>query len=154
MTVLERLDAEVAVRDVMVAYMAACDAHDADAVADLFWPDATAEGQRDGERTFLLEGREAVRADWAEACARLSFCTHHLTNEELVVRDATIAEGRWCYFEPATNRGTLAAWTAGRYHHVLTARHGVWRFASFTIETLLQAPYGAGWDRVPIVNLP
>lgn len=147
-----RLDAEVAVRRVMVAYMAACDAHDADAVAELFWPDAVAEGRRDGAVTFRLEGREAVRADWREACARLTFCVHHLTNEEIVV-DGDRAEGRWCYLEPATNRGTLAAWTAGRYHHTLTAREGTWRFATFTIETLLQAPYADGWADVPIVEL-
>jgi len=152
-SVLEALDAEVAVRRVMVAYMAACDAHDADAVAELFWPDAEAIGTRDGEEQWRCSGREAVRADWAEACARLTFCVHHLTNEEITVAGSS-AEGRWCYFEPATNRGTLAAWTAGRYHHTLTERDGEWRFSTFRIETMLQAPYDLGWVGDPIVELP
>ena len=114
--------------------------------------DAEAIGTRDGVEQWRCSGREEVRADWADACARLTFCIHHLTNEEISVAGPT-AEGRWCYFEPATNRGTLAAWTAGRYHHTLTERDGEWRFSTFRIETLLQAPYDLGWVPDPIVEL-
>ncbi|MCU1497176.1 MAG: hypothetical protein JWM47_1129 [Acidimicrobiales bacterium] len=150
---LTALDAEVAARAVMVAYMAACDAHDADAVADLFHHDAVWIGTEGGRETARLRGREAVRAEYRTACARLTFCVHHLTNEELVVDDHGV-EGRWCYLEPATNRGQLAVWTAGRYHHRFTEVDGVWRIASFTIETLVQAPYAEGWGRVAVVVLP
>jgi len=149
---LERLDAEVAVRRVMVAYMAACDAHDADAVAVLFHEDALWESTRPDAPPPLV-GRDAIRAEYAEACARLTFCVHYLTNERIRV-EGDRAEARWSYFEPATNRGSLAVWTAGRYEHTLTRRDGVWRFAHFRIAAQLAAPYETGWSPEPRVPLP
>lgn len=149
--VLEGLDAEVAVRGVMVAYMAACDAHDADAVAELFHDDALWVSYVKGGTT--LYGREAVRQDYAQACARLTFCVHYLTNERVVI-DGDRATAGWSYFEPATNRGDLAVWTAGRYRHVLTRREGIWRFAEFGIHACLAAPYDTGWIPDPKVPLP
>lgn len=146
------LDAEVAVRKVMTAYMAACDAHDADAVAELFHEDAVWASLVPGAGP-PLHGREAVRAEYAVACARLTFCVHYLTNERIRV-DGDRAEAGWSYFEPATNRGTLAVWTAGRYRHVLTRRDGVWNFAEFRIHGVLAAPYDVGWVPNPKVPLP
>jgi len=149
---LEDLDAEAAVRRVMVAYMAACDAHDADAVAELmhedvvFWPLVPG-------AAISLRGREEVRADYAVACARLTWCVHHLTNERIRV-DGDRAEACWSFFEPVVNRGDLAAWTAGRYRHVLERRDGVWRFAEFGIVGVLAAPYATGWVPEHKVPLP
>jgi len=148
--VLSRLDAEVAVRAVMVAYMQACDDHDADAVAELFHPDAVWESLLEGGGPPLL-GRDAVHAEYAVACARLTFCVHHLTNERIDVRGDT-ALASWSYFEPATNRGTLAVWTAGRYEHELTRVDGTWRFSRFRIGSVLAAPFATGW--VPDAKVP
>ena len=149
---LKDLDAEAAIRRVMVAYMAACDAHDADAVAELFHPDAIWEPLVPNGEPPLL-GREAVRAEYAAACARLTFCVHHLTNERIAV-DGDRADAGWSYFEPATNRGDLAVWTAGRYRHVLTRRGGVWRFQEFRIVGVLAAPFDSGWTPEHQVPLP
>jgi uncharacterized protein (TIGR02246 family) len=142
------LDAEVAVRRVMVAYMRACDNHDADAVAELFHPDAVWIGT--GEQ---LEGREEVRSTYRVACARLTFCVHYLTNEWIRV-DGDTALARWCYFEPATNRGDLAVWTAGRYDHELIRCDGTWMFWRFGIRPVLASPYDQGWGETPQVELP
>ncbi|MDY7105613.1 MAG: nuclear transport factor 2 family protein [Actinomycetota bacterium] len=141
-SVLSTLDAEAAVRRVMVAYMAACDAHDADAVAELFHPDAVFVSL--SSDTPPTHGREAVRADYAVACARLSFCAHYLTDERIEI-DGDTARAQWAYLEPATVRHTTQMWTAGRYDHVLTRRDGVWKFAQFRIGAVLGAPYEGGW---------
>lgn len=147
----EDLDAEVAVRAVMTAYMQACDGHDADAVAELFAIDADwVSLLPDGE---VLHGREAVRESYAVACARLSFCVHFLTNERIAV-DGDRARAAWSYFEPATNRGELAVWTAGRYDHDLIRVDGVWRFATFRIGSALAAPFADGWVPDHKVPLP
>ncbi|CAN5600242.1 hypothetical protein BH10ACT3_BH10ACT3_08520 [soil metagenome] len=146
------LDAEAAVRRVMVAYMAACDAHDADAVADLMHPDVIFEPLIPGTGGGL-NGREEVRADYRIACARLTYCVHYLTNERIRV-DGDRAEAGWSFFEPATNRGDLAVWTAGRYRHVLTRRDGVWKFAEFRITGVLAAPFATGWVPEHKVPLP
>lgn len=150
--VVETLDAEAAVRRVMTAYMAACDAHDADAVADLFHDDATWLSLNPGAGD-VLNGPEEVRAEYAIACARLTFCVHFLTNEQIDV-DGDHARARWSYFEPATNRGDLAVWTAGRYDHDLERRDGVWKFSTFRIMSALAAPYGAGWVPDHQIRLP
>lgn len=149
---LSDLDAEAAVRRVMVAYMAACDAHDADAVAELFHEDAIWEPLLPGTGEPLL-GREAVRAEYAVACARLTFCVHYLTNERIRVQGDRATAG-WSYLEPATNRGDLAVWTAGRYRHVFTRRDGVWKFAEFRITGVLAAPFDQGWVPEHKVPLP
>ncbi|MCU1453685.1 MAG: hypothetical protein JWN46_1831 [Acidimicrobiales bacterium] len=151
MTVVEDLDAEVAIRAVMVAYMAACDAHDADAVAELFEEDARWESLRPG--TTPLDGREEVRRTYAVDCARLTFCVHHLSNERITV-DGDRAVAGWTYFEPATNRGDLAVWTAGRYRHELRRRDGVWRFTVFRVGGVLAAPFATGWVPEHLVPLP
>lgn len=144
------LDAEVAIRSLMVSYMRACDDHDANAVAELFHDEAVWESARSGDR---LVGRGAIRAAYAADCARLTFCVHYLTNEWIHI-DATRAKARWCYFEPAVNRGELAVWTAGRYDLEL-ARHGDrWGFTSFYISPVLAAPQQDGWGTVPVVALP
>jgi uncharacterized protein (TIGR02246 family) len=149
---LADLDAEAAVRRVMVAYMAACDAHDADAVAELMHEDVVFRPLLPDAEPSLI-GREAVRADYAVACARLTWCVHHLTNERIRV-DGDRAEAGWSYFEPVVNRGDLAAWTAGRYRHVLERRDGVWKFAEFRILGVLAAPYDTGWVPEHKVPLP
>ena len=152
MSRVQLLEAEVAVRSVMTAYMAACDQHDADAVANLFEPDAVWCSLADPEGTPLV-GREAVRAEYALACSRLTFCVHYLANERIrVVSDE--AFGAWSYFEPVTNRGNLAVWTAGRYQHTFGRIKGVWRFRRFGIQSALAAPYNVGWVPTPEVALP
>ena len=150
MKLLDDLESEIAVHDVMVAYMAACDLHDADAVADLFHEDGVWKSRLQPDEPII--GREAIRATFREACARLSFCVHYLTNESIVV-DGSKAHARWRYFEPAINRGDLAVWTAGRYWHEFTRRDGLWRFQNFEIEPVLASPYESGWAVAPKVAL-
>jgi len=150
MKVLHELDAEVAIRRVMVAYMDACDRHDPDAVAALFVEDAVWEDPRDRSQTLL--GREAVRRSYADATARLTFCVHYLTNERITV-NGNHAVARWSYFEPAVNRGTLAVWTAGRYHIDFRQTRDRWQFSHFRLSAQLAAPYADGWTPQPKVAL-
>ena len=152
MITLDDLDAEVAIRALMVAYMAACDDHDADAVAELFAEDAVWSSLRPGAEPPLL-GREEVRRTYAVDCARLTFCVHYLTNERISV-SGDRATAAWTYFEPATNRGDLAVWTAGRYEHELARHGGIWRFTSFCIGSVLAAPYRQGWVPDHAIALP
>jgi uncharacterized protein (TIGR02246 family) len=148
---LDNLDGEVAVRALMVAYMRACDEHDADAVAVLF--DEAAVWETPGDPSSVLNGRQEVRAAYAVACARLTFCMHFLTNEWIRV-DGDRAWARWCYFEPAINRGELAVWTAGRYDHELVKKGGQWLFSRFRLTAVLAATQADGWGTVPKVPLP
>jgi hypothetical protein len=147
--ILEQLEIEHDVREVMVAYMRACDLHDPDAVVQLFHADATWESLADGT---LLEGGDAIYSAYSEACARLTFCVHFLTNEQISV-SADAVTAKWSYFEPATNRGELAVWTAGRYEHDFECRDGRWKFLRFRIEPVLASPYNQGWEiarKVPL----
>jgi uncharacterized protein (TIGR02246 family) len=148
---LHDLDAEVAIRQVMVAYMAACDHHDPDAVAGLFADDAIWESV--GSNDEPLVGREAIRRIYAADTSRLTFCVHFLANERIHV-DGDEATARWSYFEPAVNRGTLAVWTAGRYWLGLRRISGRWLFTTFRIASQLAAPYATGWVPEPKVPLP
>ncbi len=148
---MDLLDAVVAVRSVMTAYMAACDAHDAGRVAALFEEGAQWTVPNAPDAPTLL-GIEAIRAEYAVACARLTFCTHYLADERIEVH-GDAATGRWSYFEPATNRGELAVWTAGRYHHDFARTDGIWRFRRFRIAPVLAAPYDVGWVPDPMVPL-
>lgn len=151
MTLLRELDAEAAVRRVMVAYMAACDAHDPDRVADLFEPDGRLESLRpDGAE--VLRGREAIRESYAFDTARLTFCVHFLTNERIVT-EGDQATGQWSYFEPATNRASLAVWTGGRYSIDFARAGGTWRFSVFRIRSVLTAPFDQGWTPVAKIAL-
>lgn len=59
--------------------------------------------------------------------------------------DAGRAAAGFSYFEPATNRGELAVWTAGRYELELVATPDGWRYRNFRIEPRLAAPYDEGW---------
>jgi ketosteroid isomerase-like protein len=145
------LDAEVAIRQVMVAYMAACDHHDPDAVATLFTDDAVWESV--GSDEAPLVGREEIRRVYAADTSRLTFCVHYLCNERIEV-DNDMADARWSYFEPAVNRGTLAVWTAGRYQLELRRVSGRWLFSTFRIASQLAAPYGVGWAPETKVPLP
>jgi hypothetical protein len=152
MSLLRELDAEVAVRSVMVAYMAACDVHDPDRVAELFELDGRLESPGpDG--TEVLLGREAIRKSYAFDTARLTFCVHFLTNERIVT-NGDRANGQWSYFEPATNRASLAVWTGGRYSVDFTRAGGTWRFSVFRIHGVLTAPYEQGWVPESKVALP
>jgi uncharacterized protein (TIGR02246 family) len=150
MTTIEELDADVAIRQVMVAYMDACDRHDPDAVADLFAANAVWEDPDDPSQTLV--GREAIRSSYAEATTRLTFCVHYLTNERIAV-DGDRAVAKWSYFEPAVNRGTLPVWTAGRYTIDLRRMQGRWRFSHFRLSAQLAAPYADGWIPQPKVAL-
>ena len=141
MSVPQVWDDEVEIRALMVEYMAACDAHDANRVAALFHVDARWEAPGTEE---VLQGREAVRATYAVDCARLSFCVHFLTNEHLEI-DGNVARARWSYFEPATNRNALAVWTGGRYDNELRRQDGVWLFSVFRVRGVLAAPFDTGW---------
>jgi uncharacterized protein (TIGR02246 family) len=147
---VENLDAEVAIRQVMVAYMAACDHHDPDAVAVLFTDDATWDAVESGEAPLV--GRDEIRCVYAADTSRLTFCVHYLCNERIVVK-ADEASARWSYFEPAVNRGELAVWTAGRYQLELRRSSGRWLFSQFRIASQLAAPYEAGWFPEPKVPL-
>ena len=121
---LPELDAEAAIRRVMVAYMQACDEHTPAAVAQLFSENARWSSMRPGASP-PLEGREAIHETYAFDTTRLTFCVHYLTNEQIAV-EGDRATARYAYFEPAVNRGTLAVWTAGRYELDLVREFEGW----------------------------
>jgi hypothetical protein len=152
MMTLEDLDADVAVRRVMVAYMQACDQHDPNAVAVLFTEDAIWESLAVDADDPLI-GREAIRDTYARDTSRLTFCVHYLTNERITITGDRARAG-WSYFEPAVNRGTLPVWTAGRYQIDLRQIEGIWYFSHFRISPQLAAPYATGWVPDPMVALP
>lgn len=150
--VLDVLAAIDPIRAVHTEYMAACDAHAPDRVAPLFVPDARWETVDGSE---VLNGVDEIHTTYQRDCTRLTFCIHFLGNEQIVVApDGTSARAAWTYFEPATNRGDLAVWTAGRYELDLVRTDEGWRYRHFRIEPRLAARYGEGWTPNPLVPLP
>ncbi|MDD3447006.1 MAG: nuclear transport factor 2 family protein [Zavarzinia sp.] len=148
---LDRLESRDAVRRLMAAYMQGCDDRLGAGIADLFWPDGIWEGLG-GAAGGRLVGREAIAKSFAAAPARLTFTTHYLTNESIMV-DGDRATGCWKLFEPCTFQERMALWMGGRYRNDFERRDGEWRLSHLRLWVEFRTPFEEGWLKQPMVPL-
>ena len=146
----QRLDRQ-AIETLKYRYAYWCDQDYApDAIADLFLPDAT----WDGDQFGIQEGRSAIRAFFEEAGRRVSFSTHYLLNPEIVLNgDATT--GTWMLWQQMVLRDTgKAYWLMGRYTDTYARVAGRWKIASLQMRMLSFTPYEEGPGRTLIATVP
>jgi len=148
---LQRLEDIEAVRQLKYRYTALCDEDfKADGIAELFTEDAIWDGGPLGR----CEGREAIRAFFGVAAARMPFAIHHVTNP-LIEVDADRATGRWYLWQPCVvAEGNQAAWIAGRYFDRCRRQSDGWRFEHVRIELRMFSPYESGWAKTPLLEIP
>lgn len=148
---LDALESQDAIRRLKARYMQACDDRRGPAIADLFWPDGIWEAT--GPNTAgPVVGRDAIAAMFEAAPRRLTFTTHYLTNEEIVV-EGDRASGCWKLFEPCTFKDKLALWMGGRYVNTFERRNGEWRFAHLKLRIEFRTPYEHGWVKERFADL-
>jgi ketosteroid isomerase-like protein len=151
-TRIAQLEAAEAIRRLKAHYCDLCDdGYDADALAQLFTPDAVWDGGQLGR----FEGRDAIRRFFAGTARALSFAIHHVTNPAIAVADdAQSATARWYLLQAATlTQRNRAVWIAGRYEDELVRVGDAWRFRSVTLRTRFFTPYASGWAEVPFVDV-
>ncbi|TNE60857.1 MAG: nuclear transport factor 2 family protein [Alphaproteobacteria bacterium] len=136
----QRLD-KVAIEALKYRYAYLCDQDYApDALADLFLPDAT----WDGDQFGVQKGQAAIRVFFEEAGRQVSFSTHYLLNPEIDVQGDT-ATGTWLLWQQMVMRGTdQAFWLMGRYTDTYARTAGQWTFASLRMKILSFTPYEQG----------
>ena len=138
------LDAE-AIRALKYRYAALCDSgYPADELAALFNDDAVWHGEPFGR----YEGREAIRAFFADTLDMLRFAVHYLTNPVIEV-DGDAATGSWYLWEPAVARPTgQAYWLMAGYSDRYRREADGWKFADMTLLVKSFTPYEQGPGKV------
>lgn len=146
---LERLVATDRIVRIKLAFGRAADAGDPDAMVAAFSQDVRVVYDPD----FPLEGREAVRAWYAEKLGPVAASSHHLTNFEVELLDPDHAVLRcylysWQRFEPAEDGSTRPdrhRWA--RYLDLLERERDEWHITSLRLVTGGETPPPDG-DRV------
>jgi hypothetical protein len=145
----QRLDTQ-AIETLKYRYAYWCDQDYApDAIADLFLPDAT----WDGDLFGVQEGRAAIRAFFKEAGRQVSFSTHYLLNPEIEL-SGDAATGRWMLWQQMVLRDTgQAYWLMGRYADTYVRFGGDWKIASLKLKILSFSPYEEGPGKTLIATI-
>lgn len=136
----ERLDKQ-AIEALKYRYAYLCDQDYApDALAELFLPDAT----WDGDQFGAVAGRAEIRAFFEEAGRQVAFTTHYLLNPEIEIAGDT-ATGKWMLWQQMVLRGTgQAYWLMGRYTDRYARAGGQWKIAAIKMKMLSFTPYEEG----------
>lgn len=150
---LDRLESQDAIRRLKAAYMQGLDDRRRGAVAELFWedgiweslPDRPLEGERAVTAGSRIVGREAIAESFVAAAASMSFTSHFLTNEDIVVGQDGRAVGRWKLLQTCNAGRDRAFWQAGIYIDDFEQRDGVWKFAHLRLALDFRTPFDEGW---------
>ena len=155
-TRVARLDAEAAVEQVMVAYMAAADrqsdkgAH----IAALFTEDGAWESVGPhGNPGWAAVGHEALIAKFDRNVERMPFSAHFVTNPAVQL-DGDTARGQFMYFQACTYRGDQPLWIAGSYDNDFRRVEGRWLLAHMRVRNFFTTPFDQGWVKVPHMQTP
>lgn len=146
---LAQLEAAEAIRNLKARYCELCDdGYPADALTELFAPDATWDG---GALLGAHHGHAAIRQFFEAMPASLSFAIHHVTNPRIeVAPDAATARGHWLLLQTATDAGSgQAVWFAATYEDDYVRIGDGWRFQHVRLSTRFVAPYERGWGSTP-----
>jgi hypothetical protein len=145
----QRIDTQ-AIERLKYRYAYWCDRDYApDAIADLFMPDATWDGDLFGVQT----GRAAIRAFFEGAGKQVSFSTHYLLNPEIEL-SGDMATGRWMLWQQMVLRNTdQAYWLMGRYTDTYVRLDGEWKIASLKLKILSFTPYEEGPGKTLIATI-
>ena len=118
------------------------DSYNADGIASLFVED----GVRDHGPIGRLEGREAIRAYFAEVSKAVPMSLHFAFNPIITV-NGDKAHGSWYSFLAATLRdenGDRAMWRAGRYEDDCVRVNGEWKFKEMRLLENFYTPFDQG----------
>ena len=129
-------------------YCAYCDDnYQADALADLFVPEAIWDG---GERG-RAEGREEIRKFFQQASQRLPFAIHMVLNPIIEVHGDN-ANGTWYLFQPCTFAdGNRAVWGSARYDEEYIRVDGQWKFRNLKLTSHFWTPFEEGWVKTRLI---
>jgi uncharacterized protein (TIGR02246 family) len=132
-------------------YCALCDDdYDPDGLAALFTEDAV----WDGGPLGFAEGRDGIRAFFANAPNLVKLAVHHVTNPIIEV-DGDRALGSWYLWQPMVLQGgDQGMWLAARYSDRYRRANGRWLFESVKIDVRFFSPYEEGYGRVPMAEVP
>ncbi len=148
---LFRLEQIEKIRFLKAQYCLLCDTgYDPDALSALF----TENGAWDGGDLGCFEGRDRVRAFFANMPNVMSFAVHHVTNSAIELSaDGRSARGLWYLLQTATlsNEGP-AVWVSGLYEDDLVLVGDSWMFERIKITTRFFTPHAEGWAKVPFLN--
>lgn len=114
----------------------------ADALCDLFTPDASWDG---GPGLGLCRGREEIRARFLKPTLRFSW--HYFVKPRIEV-DGDRASGSWDILAPCTRSDGRPLWMAGYEEDGYVKRDGVWLHESMKLSLVFMAPHDKGWSRV------
>jgi SnoaL-like domain len=146
---LDLLEAESAIRRLIVAYLEALDRkQDANSIADLFSTEGVWEAV--GPLASILgtyRGQEAIKQRHADPATRPSFSLHFLTNESISL-ERDMARGSWVYLLAATVK-ERARWIAGRLRGDFIREGGDWKIKHLRVEPIFSTPYEDGWAKTP-----
>lgn len=157
---LARLEAESAIRRVMMRYTALCDRLDADTPMDelgeLFARDAVwaGKGQRYGSAFGGHEGRAAIVAmlnGYRGPVPHFAMNAHFLTSETIDVSDdARSASGTWMMLQTSTYAAGPSDLRSARLEVDFIVEEGRWRIARFETENLFSRPIDRWDDPAPV----
>lgn len=147
---IRRLEDIDAIKQLKAEYCSYCDNdYEPDKLAALFTEDAVWDGKAFGRH----EGREAIRAFFAEAPEALSFAIHNVMNPSIAI-DGDRATGRWYLLQPCTAKASKQAlWLTAVYHDRYRRVGDTWRFEHVDIEIRFFSPHESGWAKMPMVDL-
>ncbi|WP_439816895.1 nuclear transport factor 2 family protein [Zavarzinia sp. CC-PAN008] len=147
---LKRLIDRQEIEALKYRYAYLCDQdYDADALAELFTPDAT----WDGDGFGVQKGQAAIKAFFVNAGRSISFATHYLLNP-LIEIDGDAATGTWMLWQSMVMRDTAQAyWLMGRYTDTYVRVDGQWKIASLKMTMLSFTPYEEGPGKTLIATL-
>lgn len=148
---LAALEAEQAIRRLLVEFVAGCDAgYDADRIASLFCMDAVMELGPLGR----YDGRDAIHGFFQRIASRIPSTGHFQMNVAVRVdEDGRGASGRWYGLETPTvdDQALWGAFTyTDRYRRDEDDR---WRIERLHQRFEFLTPYDQGWARTPAVEL-
>ncbi len=139
------------IKQLKARYAAACDDdYRADAIADLFTEDAIWNGGMMG----YAEGRDGIRAFFANASGIVGFAVHGVSNP-LIEVEGDLARGRWYLFQPMTMKGSEQAfWFCAQYEDEYVRTQDGWKFKHVVIHARAFTPYDKGFGKVLMDALP
>ena len=139
------------IKQLKARYAAACDDdYQADLLAEMFTDDAIWDGGFMG----YAEGREGIRAFFANASNLVGFAVHGVSNP-LIDVDGDQATGRWYLHQPMTMKGGESAyWFCAQYEDAYVRTSEGWKFQHVRVIARAFSPYDEGFGRTLLADLP
>ena len=139
------------IKQLKARYALACDNdYEPDTLAELFTEDAVWDGGFMGR----AEGREGIRAFFANASNLVGFAVHGVSNP-LIEIDGDRATGRWYLDQPMAMKDAEAAfWFCAQYEDEYVRTAEGWKFQNVQVIARAFTPYEEGFGKTLLADLP